>query len=93
VGNSNILIETPIVLPGDPALPQPLSDGLEKHKANYLSEAEHIYYTFLQQHPEHPQALAFLGALVARNGKYAMAATLLRKAIQINPNLVSCPIK
>jgi len=85
--NSNILIETPIVLSGDPVLPQPLADGLEKHKANYLSEAEQIYYTFLQQYPEHPQALAFLGALVAKNGKYAMAATLLRKAIQNNPNL------
>jgi len=85
--NSNILIEVPIVLPGDPVLPQPLSDGLEKHKANYLSEAEQIYYTFLQQHPEHPQALAFLGALVARNGKLPMATKLLRKAIQNNPNL------
>ncbi len=85
--NSNILIETPIVLSGDPVLPQPLSDGLEKHKANYLNEAEQIYHTFLQQYPEHPQALAFLGALVAKNGKYAMATTLLRKAIKNNPNL------
>ena len=85
--NCNILIEIPIVLSGDPVLPQPLSDGLDKHKANYLSEAEQIYYTFLQQCPEHPQALAFLGALVARNGNYAMATTLLRKSIQNNPNL------
>lgn len=87
MGNSDILIETPIVLSGDPVLPPPLSDGLEKHKANYLGEAEQIYYTFLQQYPEHPQALAFLGALVAKNGKYAMAATLLRRAIRNNPNL------
>ena len=87
MGNSNILIETPIVLSGDPVLPPPLSDGLEKHKTNYLSEAEQIYNTFLQQHPEHPQALAFLGALMARNGKYSMAASLLRKSFQNNPSL------
>ncbi|MFK5950363.1 MAG: methyltransferase domain-containing protein [Methylococcales bacterium] len=85
--NSNILIETPIVLPGDPELPQLLAEGLEKHKANCLSEAEQIYNAFLQQHPEHSQVLAFLGALVARNGKFSMAVTLLRKAIQNNPNL------
>ncbi|MFK5947448.1 MAG: methyltransferase domain-containing protein [Methylococcales bacterium] len=85
--NSNILIDTPIILSGDPVLPQQLSEGLEKHKANYLSEAEQIYNRFLQKNPEHPQALAFLGALVAKSGNYTMAASLLRKAIQNNPNL------
>jgi len=84
---NNILIDAPVVLPGDPELPQRVVEGLEKHKANNLSEAERIYNTFLQQNPEHPQTLAFFGALVARNGNFSMATTLLRKAIQLNPNL------
>lgn len=87
MGISNISVEAPSVLSGDPVLPQPLSDGLEKHQSNYLSEAEQIYRTFLQQYPEHPQALAFLGALMGKNGKYAAATALLRKAIQNNPDL------
>ena len=84
---NNIHIEPPLVLPGDPALPQQLSEGLEKHKSNLLDEAEQIYHAFLQQYPEHPQALAFLGALLAQKGMFAKAAQLLRQAIRKAPDL------
>jgi 2-polyprenyl-3-methyl-5-hydroxy-6-metoxy-1,4-benzoquinol methylase len=85
--NEKTPIESPIVLPSDPVLPQLLAAGLVQHQANNLNEAEVIYNKFLQQSPEHPQAQAFLGALAAKKGENSTAIALLSKAIQGNPGL------
>ncbi len=80
-------IEAPVVLPGDPPLPEPLAEGLAHHQANRLGPAEEVYESFLQRQPNHPQALAFLGALKARQGRHTEAIQLLRRAIEGNPRL------
>ena len=80
-------IPHPEILPGDPELPGPLSEGLVHHQAKDLGEAERIYIEFLTNHPGHPQGLALLGCVMAQNKKYDEALWLLSRAIQGNPNL------
>ena len=87
MNKSTSVIDAPVVFPNDPVLPKPLEEGLMHHQANRLQDAERIYVAFLKGNPRHPQALAFLGVLMAQKEKYGVATRLLSTAIQGNVNL------
>jgi tetratricopeptide (TPR) repeat protein len=80
-----MFVEPPLVLANEPAPPEALAAGLVEHQNGHLNKAEEIYNRFLSQSPQHPQGLAFLGALMAQLGNYEAAIPLLRKAIKIAP--------
>ena len=66
---------------GSPALAQ----GLEHQRAGRLVEAETIYRTILDQHPDHPDAWHLLGLISFRNGRGNEAVERIRRAITSNP--------
>ena len=80
-------IEPPIRLPGDPEIPEILQTALAFHQQGQAGDAEKLYSEFLMANPQHPQALAFLGACLAQNGRYQEADALLMQSIQLAPEL------
>jgi len=64
-----------------------LQNGLAHHQAGRLQEAEAIYQSILQEQPQHPDALHFLGVIAHQVGKHEIAVNLIENAIKINPNV------
>ena len=78
--------EPPAASSDDLALPDIVQTGLAHHRAGRVDEAEKAYVSYLEQHPGHPQALSFLGAIYATRGQTEVAVWLLSTAIQGNPS-------
>jgi len=57
------------------------------HNSGNLSEAEKIYRRILAARPNHPDALHLLGIVAYQRDQHQAAATLVRKAIGINPRI------
>jgi protein O-GlcNAc transferase len=76
--------------PGQPAAADAVqaefSQGLAVHQKGKLAEAESIYRGVLQQHPDHPDALHFLGVLQAQRQNLGEAEKLIGRAIEIAPD-------
>ena len=64
-----------------------LSRAIELHRAGRLADAEALYRGVLQTHPDHPDALHFLGMLRAQAGDVAEGIALLRRAIARQPGV------
>jgi len=62
-----------------------LQQGWEHQKAGRLAQAETLYRQVLQQQPEHPEALQYLGMLAHQIGKGEAAVDLMRRAIASRP--------
>jgi predicted O-linked N-acetylglucosamine transferase (SPINDLY family) len=62
------------------------AQGLAVHQQGKLAEAESIYRELLQQHPDHPDALHFLGVLQAQRQNLGEAERLIGRAIKIAPD-------
>ena len=62
-----------------------IQDGLAHYQAGRLQQAETIFQTILQEHPQHPDALHLLGVLKHRAGDHATAVGLIEEAIKSNP--------
>lgn len=60
--------------------------GLQK-RLN-LDHAEYIYHEVLTVHPNHPDALHFLGLLHFQRGDSSGAIQLIRQALEVSPNYV-----
>jgi Flp pilus assembly protein TadD len=66
-----------------------LWEGQALRRLGRLEEAEAAYRAALTLEPEHPAALADLGALEAARGDYTQARTLLSRALELQPDLAS----
>ena len=62
-----------------------IQDGLAHYQAGRLQQAETIFQSILQGHPQHPDALHLLGVLKHRAGDHETAVGLIEKAIKSNP--------
>jgi predicted TPR repeat methyltransferase len=75
------------------AKPRPAKVGIDKalalairsHRNGQAAAALELYSRILAVHPDHPDALHYLGVLCHQLGKSADAVTLIRKAIAIDP--------
>lgn len=68
-----------------PDLDRLLDEGLRRHQAGDLRQAEKLYRQALVQAPEHGDALHLLGVVAYQKQDYDKAVKLARRAIQINP--------
>lgn len=67
-------------------LEKALSVAISLHQAQKLDEAEAIYRLILEQHPEQPDALHFLGLLMHHRGDNPLAIKLIEQAIDVSPD-------
>jgi tetratricopeptide (TPR) repeat protein len=82
-----------LTTPSDPAMKQvftPFSVALDNHQAGRLTEAEAAYRAILGQHPDHADALHYLGVLLHQRGDDASAAPLLDRALALTPEIAAC---
>jgi tetratricopeptide (TPR) repeat protein len=63
--------------------------GFALHQAGRLEEARARYDAILRQDPDHFNALYLLGTLYAQAGHSEPGASLLKRAIAVNPNVAS----
>lgn len=64
-----------------------IKQAIDHHSAGNLVEAEKIYRQILQENPQEPQALHFLGVIANQTGDLANAQMLISRALEINPLL------
>jgi len=73
---------------GVPSLAERINQAMHvawKHRQlGNLSEAESICHQIIQAAPRHADALNLLGVLMTQDGRFDIAATYFKKAIQIN---------
>lgn len=62
--------------------------AVQHHNEDRLPQAEAIYRQILQDNPQHPVALHLLGVIALQIGKYDTAVNLIRKALDVQPDLV-----
>jgi tetratricopeptide (TPR) repeat protein len=62
-----------------------LQDGVRRHRAGNLQEAEAIYRRILGQKPDHHQALHLVGIIALQRKEVAAAIATIRRAIAIEP--------
>jgi len=67
-------------------LVEKLSEGEAYHRSGDLSRAEAIYSGILDHDPENPDALHLSGKLALQKGDTHLAARLIKRAIDINPD-------
>ena len=65
---------------------QALQRAVEAHKAGKLQDAEALYRAILKTQPKHPDANHNLGVMAVSLNKTAAALTLLKIALEANPN-------
>lgn len=65
--------------------PDPFQQAVHLHQRGELAEARRLYKLTLRQHPNHFDALHFLGVLEAQRGDPERGEQLVRKALRINP--------
>ena len=63
----------------------PLIAALDHHRAGRLQEAYDLYRQVLREHPNHPEALHYLGLIAHQAGQNEQALNLIRRSIEINP--------
>jgi protein O-GlcNAc transferase len=57
----------------------------QHHKSGRFPQAEALYRQVLNHHPDHAQALNFLGALLSDRGRSDEALVVLRRATEVDP--------
>jgi tetratricopeptide (TPR) repeat protein len=63
-----------------------LQQALAHHRAGRLPEAEQLYRTVLQAHPDHAETNHNLGVLASQGGQHAVGLTYLRAALAAQPS-------
>lgn len=71
-------------------LSAPLAVALDLHQAGRMAEAESGYRAILKEHPDHVEALHYLGVLLHQRGDNEDAATLLDRALGLAPDVSAC---
>jgi tetratricopeptide (TPR) repeat protein len=67
-----------------------LEAALAHHRAGRLDEATSRYRLILSGHPQHPDALHFLGVVLHQRGDHAQAVDLIRRAVLLRPEDAAC---
>ena len=62
-----------------------IQEGLVHYQAGRLQQAETIFQSILQEHPQHSDALHLMGVLKHRAGDHETAVGLIEEAIRSNP--------
>ena len=62
-----------------------LKRGFSLEQSGKLKEAEYHYQLVLRDHPDHPEALNFLGTLASRVKNHGIAIECLSKAVAVQP--------
>lgn len=62
-----------------------IDEALALHRQGKLDEAEAIYHDVLAQHPNHAETLHFLGLIAHQKGEHERAISLLKQAIDVQP--------
>lgn len=65
--------------------PTELTSGLQLYKLGLMLEAEQVFQKFVHKHPGHADALHFCGLTAHSLGRHAEAASLIERAIIIEP--------
>jgi predicted O-linked N-acetylglucosamine transferase (SPINDLY family) len=73
-----------------PTPDQLLREGLRRHQAGQLAEAEAIYRQLLAREPKHPDALHYIGVLAYQAGNYAASARLIGEAVALKDDAAAC---
>ena len=68
-------------------LEQALQQGVAAHNEGNLQEAERVYQAILQSQPKHPGANHNLGLIAISENKLAVALSLFKIALDVNPNI------
>lgn len=71
-------------------LAEPLAAALSLHQAGHMAEAESGYRAVLKEHPDHVDALHYLGVLLHQRGDNEDAAKLLDRALGLAPDASAC---
>lgn len=66
--------------------PQIFQEALNNHQAGRLQEAERLYLSILETHPNHPDALHLLGLLTQQSGQPRQAIQWISRAIEADPS-------
>jgi protein O-GlcNAc transferase len=66
-----------------------LAEGVKRHQAGRLTEAESYYRRLLSAQPDHADALHLLGILAYQRGQPATSAELINQAINLNEHNAS----
>jgi tetratricopeptide (TPR) repeat protein len=71
-------------------LSAPLAIALENHQAGHMADAESGYRAILEEHPDHVDALHYLGVLLHQRGDNEHAAKLLDRALSLALDAAAC---
>jgi len=66
--------------------PDLFAEGLERHKAGRLAEADALYRRVLAANPRHVDALHLAGVIAAQSGRHAEAEALIGRAVALSPD-------
>ncbi len=77
------------VAPLDPKIVQIFQQGLSAHQRGQLLQAKSAYEQVLGKQPKHFDALHLLGVVAGQTKNPALAAELIGRAIDVNPNSAS----
>jgi protein O-GlcNAc transferase len=75
--------------PTSPAVAKLFQQGISLHRQGQLTQAKNFYEQVLAKQPKHFDALNMLGVIASQANNHALAAELMGKAIEINPNSAS----
>lgn len=73
-----------------PKLELDLAQAMDHHRAGRLSQAESLYRRVLAANSRHPKALYSLGLLALQTQRNAVAAELLSRAVEVEPDNIAC---
>lgn len=71
-------------------LTEPLAAALDLHQAGHMADAERGYRAILAEHPDHVDALHYLGVVLHQRGDNERAAQLLDRALGLAPHDTAC---
>jgi predicted O-linked N-acetylglucosamine transferase (SPINDLY family) len=74
---------------GPMTLQEQLESGLSHHQSGRLAEAEKIYRDILSVHPNHAEAMHFLGVVAGQAGRWPLAVELISRAIMVDDNVAA----
>jgi len=68
------------------SLAQLLDQAVRQYQTGNLQAAEQLYRKILDNHPQHVDALHFIGLVAAQSGKHEQAADYIRQALRLKPD-------
>ena len=69
------------------SLDEALRRGIASHREGNVQEAERLYRSILQAHPQHPDANHNLGVLATGIGKVEASIPFFKTALEANPKI------